>query len=454
MNTSIIGGYGMKKIIMFLVITMQIMVLAACGNEEKQKEDKEAEKATATSIPDSLEEPVEIEFWHAMTGGLEETLKTITDKFNQSQENIEVTLVSQGSYGDLSQKLMASAKAGDAPVMTQAYEDWMTQYIDNDLIADLTPYIEHEKHGWSEDELNDIVEVFRKANTWEDKMYGVPFNKSTEVLYYNEDMLADNDLEVPTTWEEYKQAAEKLTTEKDGTSIVGLGFENSIGLSFPTYVRQTGGKTIDAEENKVTFDTPEAKTALEFLNGMFAEGHARLAGEDGYMSGPFGRGDVAMYVGSSAGISFVGAEAESKINWSVAPLPKGKEAATAFQGTNLTMFNSASEEEKLAAWEYMKFLTSKEQTVYWAKSTGYVPVRDSALNTDEWKQYIQENPEFGVAASQFDAGYYDPNIKGKSGIQEVLDKEIQAVLLQEKTVEDGLKDIQKDAQNAVDKANK
>lgn len=444
------GGYNMKKFLFVLLVGLIAISLVACGNAEKPNEDKKKETA---SVPEELTGPVEIEFWHAMTGGLEETLKTMTDEFNQSQDNITVKLVSQGSYDDLSKKLMASAKAENAPVMAQAYEDWMTQYIENDLITDLTPYMEHKQHGWSKNELNDIVSVFREANTWEDKMYGVPFNKSTEVLYYNTDMLTEKNLEIPATWEGYQAAAKALTTNKDGKQVVGLGFENSIGLSFPTYVRQAGGKTIDGAVDEVTFNTPEAKTALEFLNGMIAEGTARLAGEDGYMSSPFGRGDVAMYVGSSAGISFVGAEAEGKINWSVAPLPKGKAAATAFQGTNLAIFNSATDEEKLAAWEYMKFLTSTEQTVFWAKSTGYVPVRTSALETDEWKKYVEENPAYGVAASQFDAGYYDPHIKGKSGINEALNKEIQSVLLQEKSIEDGLKDLQKSAQDAVDKAN-
>lgn len=439
----------MKKLVFVLLAGILAISLAACSSSKSKEEAKNKVKEEAT-IPEKLEKPVTIEFWHAMTGGLEDTLREMTDEFNKSQDNITVKLVSQGSYDDLSKKLMAAAKAQNSPVMSQAYEDWMTQYVENDLITDLTPYIEDKNHGWTEDELNDIVEVFREANTWDGKMYGVPFNKSTEILYYNTDMLEENGLSVPTNWDEYKAAAEKLTKD----NVVGLGFENSIGLSFPTYVHQAGGSTIDAEENKVIFDTPEAKEALEFLNDMVSNKVARLAGEDGFMSGPFGRGDVAMYVGSSAGLAFVSAEAEGKINWDVAPLPKGKEAATAFQGTNLTIFESASDEEKLAAWEYMKFLTSKEQTVHWATKTGYVPVRTSALDLPEWQEFVKENPEYGVAASQFDAGYYEPAIKGKSGINEAEMKEIQAVLLGQKDVNQGLADLQKSAQSAVDKANK
>ncbi|MDY0409106.1 ABC transporter substrate-binding protein [Virgibacillus soli] len=446
----------MKKFLLLILASVLAVGLVACGNASKKDDAAKSndKQESAADIPEKLDKPVEIEFWHAMTGGLEETLKEMTDEFNKSQDKITVKLVSQGSYDDLSKKLMASAKAKTSPVMSQAYEDWMTQYVENDLITDLTPYIEDKNHGWTKEELDDIVEVFRDANTWDNKMYGVPFNKSTEVLYYNTDMLKDKGLDVPTNWDEYKKAAAALTTNEGGKKVIGLGLENSIGLSFPTYVRQAGGTTISEDLKSVTFDTPESKDALTFLHDMVTEGTARLAGEDGFMSGPFGRGDVALYVGSSAGIGFVGAEAEGKINWDVAPLPKGKEAATAFQGTNLVMYNSATPEEKLAAWEYMKFLASPEQTVHWAKNTGYVPVRTSALDLPEWKDYVKENPEYGVAASQFDAGYYDPHIKGKSGINEALKKEIQAVLLKQKDVDKGLADLQSTAQSAVDKANK
>ena len=145
--------------------------------------DQAGGKITAT-----IDKPIEIEFWHAMTGHLAETLETMTNEFNGSQENITVKLVNQGNYGDLSQKVMASAKAHTLPVMSQAYEDWMTQYIENDLITDLTPYMNDEKYGWTDEEFNDIVKVFRDANTWDGKLFGVPFNKSTEIMYYNTDM--------------------------------------------------------------------------------------------------------------------------------------------------------------------------------------------------------------------------------------------------------------------------
>jgi multiple sugar transport system substrate-binding protein len=438
----------MKKIVNLLFACLLAISLAACSTATKPSA---SEGQKTADIPTKIDKPVTIEFWHAMTGGLEKTLQTMTQEFNDSHPNITVKLVNQGTYDDLNKKLMAAAKSHTSPVMAQAYEDWMQDYINNDLITDLTPYIQNKTVGWSDSELNDIVQVFRDENSWNNKFYGVPFNKSTEVLYYNTDMFKVNNLNAPTTWEELESAAQTLTKG----DVIGLGFENSIGQNFPTWVQQAGGQFVDVDNKKVTFDSEEGKKALTFLNDMVNNKKiARLAGEDNYMSDPFSRGDVAMYIGSSAGISFVEASSKDKINWATAPLPAGEEASTQFQGTNLVTFNSADDQQKLAAWEFMKFLSSKDQTIYWAQSTGYVPVRESALNDSVWLKYIEENPKYAAAEKQFDAGYFFPHLNGAFAMKTAYSTEIQAVLVGEKSVDQGLKDAVKNTQDALDKANK
>ena len=438
----------MKKILSLFLVCMLAIGLTACTTAKKPSTN---EKESAANIPTKIDKPVTIEFWHAMSGDLEKTLTTMTNDFHKSHPNITVKLVNQGNYGDLNKKLMAAAKSHTSPVMGQAYEDWMQEYIHNNLISDLTPYINNKTVGWSDADRNDIVQVFRDENTWNQKFYGVPFNKSTEVLYYNTDMFKNNNVKVPTTWDELESAAGTLTKGK----VVGLGFENSIGIDFPTWVQQAGGQFVDVDNNKVAFNSDAGKKALTFLNDMVTKKKiARLAGEDNYMSDPFGRGDVAMYVGSSAGIPFVGAAAKGHINWATAPLPKGEKASTQFQGTNMVVFNSATDQQKLAAWEYMKFLTSKEETIFWAKNTGYVPVRESALNDPEWKKFIADNPNYAAAEAQFDSGYYFPHVDGAYAMQSAFSNAVQAVLLGQKTVDEGLKTAAKDAQDALDKASK
>lgn len=443
----------MKKLIMTMIAILFITILAACGNESNTTSGNENTNNDSNNNSNTEEKkeaeasPIEIEFWHAMSGGHEEALTKITNDFNESNEkNITVKLVNQGSYSDLSTKNMAAARANNLPVLTQAYEDWITEYIQNDLVADLTPLINDQEVGMSEAELNDIVEVFREANVWDGKYYGLPFNKSTRIMFYNVDYLEEAGIEPPTTWGELRDASEKLTFDNEGRKVIGLGLENSVSLEFNQWVHQAGGVYFDEATGEFKMNSSEGKEALQFVNNMIQDGVARTAGEDGYMSGPFTRGDVALYIGSSAGIPYVAAPAEENgINWAATVLPSGKEAATPFAGTNVSIFASASDEEKKAAFEYMKFLINTENTTYWAMQSGYLPVRYSALESSEWKQYTDENPEYGVGEQQFDAGFFDPRIVGAYGLKNSVAKEIDRVFLGELTVEEGLEAAEKAA---------
>lgn len=443
----------MKKLIMTMIAILFITILAACGNESNTTSGNENTNNDSNNNSNTEEKkeaeasPIEIEFWHAMSGGHEEALTKITNDFNESNEkNITVKLVNQGSYSDLSTKNMAAARANNLPVLTQAYEDWITEYIQNDLVADLTPLINDQEVGMSEAELTDIVEVFREANVWDGKYYGLPFNKSTRIMFYNVDYLEEAGIEPPTTWEELRDASEKLTFDNEGRKVIGLGLENSVSLEFNQWVHQAGGVYFDEATGEFKMNSSEGKEALQFVNNMIQDGVARTAGEDGYMSGPFTRGDVALYIGSSAGIPYVAAPAEENgINWAATVLPSGKEAATPFAGTNVSIFASASDEEKKAAFEYMKFLINTENTTYWAMQSGYLPVRYSALESSEWKKYTDENPEYGVGEQQFDAGFFDPRIVGAYGLKNSVAKEIDRVFLGELTVEEGLEAAEKAA---------
>ncbi|WP_246061300.1 ABC transporter substrate-binding protein [Paenibacillus oralis] len=460
-----------KKGIVVLMLCLIMLAVTACGGGAGQANSGNAGKnqtagaantgagwntasgteGSAEAGPGSitLDQPVTIEFWHAMSGHLEEVLQQLADEFHNQSPNITVKLVAQGSYDDLSQKLMAAAKAKTSPTMSQAYSNWQTEYVANELIEDLTPYINDAKVGLSAEDQADIVKAFMDDNAWDGKTYGLPFNKSTEVLYYNQDYLDKFRLGVPATWDELKTAAAKLTTNINGKKVVGIGFENSVSGNLATYVKQAGGEYV-TEDGKIAFNSPEGERALGFLYDLIVTTKTgRLAGEDGYMSDPFGRGDVAMYIGSSAGTSFVDSAVSGKFKWSTAPLPKDKAAASPFQGTNVIVFQSATPEQKLAAWEFGKFLISKEATIQWAKETGYVPVRGSALEDSEWTAFIAEHPEQKAASQQFDSAFGEPHLDGYNKLRTDVSKQIDEVLHGQKAVKEGLASAEQAALNSL-----
>ena len=353
------------KRLLALGLVFMSAAMVGCGSKGND--------TSSADIVTEIKEPVEITFWHAMNGDLEKTLTSLTDKFMAENPNIKVTLQNQSSYKDLQQKITATvASPKDLPTMTQAYPDWMFNPIKDNLVEDLTPYIENETLKF--DNYEDILPSFREAVKIDGKIYGMPFNKSTEVLWYNKTLLDELGLKVPTTYDELVQVA-KTIKEKKG--IAGAGFD-SLNNYYTTFLKSEG-KTFDA--NFDVTDEASAKAVNYYLEGV-KEGYFRIAGTDNYLSGPFGNGTVAMYVGSNAGENFVKQGVGDKFEVGAAPYPTN---ASLQQGTDLYVFSSATAEQKTAAYMFLKFLTTKENQITWASQTGYMPARQSAIDSEEYK---------------------------------------------------------------------
>lgn len=354
------------KRLLALGLVFMSAAMVGCGSKGND--------TSSADIVTEIKEPVEITFWHAMNGDLEKSLTSLTEKFMAENPNIKVTLQNQSSYKDLQQKITATvASPKDLPTMTQAYPDWMFNPIKDNLVTDLTPYIENETLKF--DNYEDILPSFREAAKIDGKIYGMPFNKSTEVLWYNKTLLDELGLKAPTTYDELVQVA-KTIKEKKG--IAGAGFD-SLNTYYTTFLK-TEGKTFDSSFD-VTSEA-SAKALNYYLEGV-KEGYFRIAGTDNYLSGPFGNGTVAMYVGSNAGENFVKQGVGDKFEVAAAPYPT---SASLQQGTDLYVFSSATAEQKTAAYMFLKFLTTKENQITWASETGYMPVRQSAIDSEEYKK--------------------------------------------------------------------
>lgn len=339
-------------------------LMTGCGSKNN---------ASSEEIVTEITEPVEISFWHAMSGDLEKTLENLTNKFMEANPNIKVNLQNQSTYNDLQQKMTATlASPKDLPTLTQAYPHWMINAMQDELLVDLKPYIENETIG--SENYNDILEGFRNSSEIDGKIYGMPFNKSTEVIWYNKTLFDELGLEVPKTFEEFAQVA-KTITEKKG--IVGAGFD-ALNNFYTTYLKNKG---VDFNSETDVTSAESVEAANYYLDGI-KEGYFRIAGTDMYLSGPFAAEQLGMYVGSNAGESFVKQGVDGKFEIGVAPYPA---ESVMQQGTDLYMFSNATAEQRTAAFEFLKFLTSTENQITWGVETGYIPATHAAISSDEYK---------------------------------------------------------------------
>jgi len=442
-----------KKLLSLLLCgVMMASMLVGCSTTKDEKEDNGENKAT---IATKVKEPVKITFWHAMSGVNEEAIKKITTDFESKNPNIKVDVVNQGDYLALFDKLMASAKSKQLPTITQVYSNRLSWYISKDLVTDLTPFMKDSDTGFKDEDYKDIPEMFLADGIWNEKQYAMPFNKSQMVLYYNEEMLKEAGIDVPTTWKEWADAAKKLTKDENGDGqpeVYGCVFANNLSTDIAPWVKQAGGSTMDEKTNKLHFDTPEMKEAVEFLNSMVQDKTARLAGDDQNANVPLQDGRAAMCVASTSALPYIEEGTAEGITINAAALPGNKTDDQLYYGTNVAVFNTATEQEQQAAWEYIKYLTSTENTAYFAAQTGYIPVRKSAQKDPEFSKILAEKPIKQLSFDCMDKGFQGTrNIGGINALDE-LGKQLDLVFNGKKDIDQALKDAQKKGAKALEEA--
>ncbi|MBD3367595.1 MAG: extracellular solute-binding protein [Candidatus Eisenbacteria bacterium] len=377
------------KRIMIVAALAALLAFTGCGGEG------ETESGVVT-----------VEFWHAMGGPLGDVLDELIAEFNASRDDIEIESVSMGRYQALSQKIMASVAANQPPVLAQAYEAWTGELIENGSAEPLNGYIEG-PNGLTEAERADFVPGMLENNTWDGVVYSFPFNKSVRAIYWNRDLFAEEGLEcAPRNWDDYLGFAKRLTKDTDGDGEIdqwGTAGQISAWM-FENLLIQNGGRILNEDGTEAAFDGPEGVEALSFMVELLTKWGKVTSGYE--YQNDFQAGKVAMIEGSTVSLSFM--EGKYTFDMAVAPLPEKEEKGCFIAGTNVVVFADASEAEKQAAWEFIKWFTSPEVTARWAARTGYVPVRMSAVEDDAMVARFAEVDGLDAVLRQLEFASYEP----------------------------------------------
>ena len=361
---------------------MAVSALTGCSNGNTNDAGTPAPDKVVVELPE-MTEPVSIEMWHYMTGKQQEALQAIIDEFNATNDmNITVTAVPQGKIGDMNKKVIAAEQSNTLPAIINVYPDLATGLIANGNIYDMAAFATHPEVGILPDLQNDFVEAFvSEVAQWEEgKLYGMPMTKSTEVIYVNKTLLEKigytvEDIQGMTM----EKLAEVSKAAKEQLGIAGFGFDSGSN-GFISTLKEEGVDFVQLD-GTINVDNEWVRTFMDFYKEQVQNGYFRVPGEDGFLSGPFSNQQVLMYQGSSAGASFIDTNGQFEM---VAVEPAyfdGKDKAVIQQGGSLFITNDVSLQEQYAAYEFIKFATSTENTAEFATATGYLPVRKSAADT-------------------------------------------------------------------------
>lgn len=346
--------------------------------------------------------PVTVTFYHTMGASLRTVLDAWIPEFNKMYPNITINHTPQGGYPDLRDQITTEMQGGNGPSLAYCYPDHVALYNKAKAVAPLDDYIAStatvtkaddttEQMGLTQEQANGFVRGYYEEGRayGDDKMYTLPFSKSTEVLYYNKTFFEANDLKVPTTWDEMELVLQQIV-EIDNM-CVPLGYDSEANW-FITMTEQLGTPYTSAVAGeKFLFDVEANQAFVGRLRDWYQLGLVTTEEIYGsYTSNLFTETDPAklksyMCIGSSAGASYQCPEAVTDENGQktypfevgVAEIPQinKNNPKVISQGPNLCLFQKQDKNEMAAAWLFMKFLTTTMglQANFSAQS-GYAPV--------------------------------------------------------------------------------
>ncbi len=421
-----------KMFSLIAIIMIAAMVLSACA-----KPATEAEGPVEGAVDWTKVTPAKnIVFWHQHTGeDREAAMAKIVSDFNATNEyGITLTAEYAGGYGDIYTKMLALLNTPDVPDIVVGYQNQIATYQLANSIFDMNTVINDPVYGMAQADQDDFIDSFFQQDVYplyDNQRLGLAPNRSMEVMYYNMSWLKELGYDAPpTTPEEFREMTCKAsTTPFSGAKAEGsMGYQLSIDTSrFASWTYAFGGDIYDGTTNQYTLNSPAAVEAFKFLQGLFADGCARLVSENYGDQTDFGNGTLLFTIGSSSGLPYYTSAVEegAGFEWSVAALPNTGTPKQNVYGASVSIPKSTPERE-LAAWIFIKYYTSPEVQKLWAEASGYFPVRESVA--EMMTDYMAANPTYKASWDLLEYGWFEPAVPGYDFVRDEIEVVMAAVV--------------------------
>lgn len=393
-------------------------LLAGCGMSGSKEP---AEPAVGNSI--------KVWFPGVNPAEIELVTKTIAPAFEkETGAKVEVTFV---DWAELAPKLNAAFAAGTAPDVFGHGPAAVADLVKNDRVAPLTANVA----ALSESDRKDLA-LAMPGGQVNGTQYLLPLSMQGNLIVYRAADFTEVGLDPdkpPTTWEDVRAAAEKLTKRDAGGKITRAGLllpTNPIGLqqTFAALLGSAGGEQISADGKKVAFDSPAGRTALDYLTSLY-DGPKAVSNKLGanYLDGPVAQqpimtGDASMSMQTPNGIQqMVAANPQLDLRMMQPPKFEGAPAGTALGGPGPgLMINKDSKNQELG-WKFIAYLISPDISTKYTQGIGAVPVRASAASSD----YVQKSPVLQAFLQAMPSFKPNPNVPGWTQIRDTMAKNLE-----------------------------
>jgi sn-glycerol 3-phosphate transport system substrate-binding protein len=401
--------------------------------------------ATLTAAPVAAQTELTMYYPIAVGGALTEVVDGIVAKFEEANPDIKVNAIYSGNYDDTRVRALSAMASGEPAQLAVLFSIDAYDLIEQEKIIAFED-IEGVNQGW----LDSFYPALMANSRIEGKTWGIPFQRSTIVAYYNKDMFRAAGLDPeapPASWDEMVSMGKALT--KDGTYGLMIPSTGYPYWMFQALAIQNGKELMSGDGLETYFDDPAVVETLEFWKSLSTEHGIMPEGtvEWGTLRQAFLEGQTAMMWHSTGNLTAV--KKEARFDFGVSVLPANVRPGSPTGGGNFYVFEDTTDEERAAALKLIAFMTAPEQAAEWSIATGYMGVSPASYETEALKAYTAEFPPALVARNQLENAVAEFSTFETARVRDGLNNAIQAALTGGKSPADALAEAQEAAERLL-----
>jgi len=385
----------------------------------------------------------------AVGGPITKLIDTYASDFEKENAGIKVKPIYAGTYQETIVKALTAHKAGTPPATSVLLSTDMFTLIDEEAIVAIDEFVKtDDDKAW----LKSFFPAFMLNSQTGAKTWGIPFQRSTVVLYYNKDLFKEAGLDPekpPKTWGEQLEFAQKLTKRDAGGTTTQWGIQIP-SSGFPYWLfqglsTQAGAILANDAGDKTAYDDPGVVEALQYWIDLATKHKVHPPGivEWGTTPKDFFEKKCAMMWTTTGNLTNV--RTNAKFPFGVAMLPAGKRPGSPTGGGNFYISAKVPRAAQEAAFKFARWATSAERAAQWCVDTGYVAVRPDAFETPALKKYASEFPPALVARDQLAHAVAELSTHENQRVTKALNDGLQAALTGAKPAAQAMKDAQAEA---------
>jgi len=394
---------------------------------------------------------VDLEFYFpvAVGGKPAETVQALTDAYMAANPDVKINAIYTGSYADTTTKAITAARGGNPPQLVISLSTDMYKFIDEELVESFDRFVtDAEKAEW----IGGFYPAFMLNSQYEGETWGIPFQRSTPVLYWNKAAFEEAGLDPekgPANWAEMVEMGKTLTKKDDNGNVTQWGVHIP-SSGFPSWlwsgiVAGNGGKLQNDKGTEVYFNSPEAVAALEALVALSETDGVQAPGILDWGGTPkaFFEGQAAMIWTTTGNLTNV--RANAPFAFGVGMLPGLKQPGAPTGGGNFYLMKGSSDEELKAAVDFVKWATAPDQAADWTIATGYVAPRADIWESEKMKAYTADFPQALVARDQLDHAVAELSTFEGPRVTQLLNSALESAITLQKSPKEALDAAQAEA---------